>query len=529
MAGNTFTTYLNAKRSGSVEAEFAALGNRAEATLSGIQRKADAASKAIAGLSGGRGAGGRGSGPIVPQQSLASMEQARIRAERLREANERLARSNTNLVRGLRTTGQTLGIVQGPLGPIAGRVNATADALERLTGVSLGLAGAGAALFAYTSAANRFVELRSKLTPLYESQEQVNSALDRVAGIANRARTGLEPVVDLYSKLKLAADQYGISQERVARLTELASKAATLSGGTSQSREAGLYQFAQGFGSGSLSGDELKSVRENTLALASALSTGLGKLPEFKGIDTSIGKLKELGAEGKLTADVIARALEAASGDIEKNFAKLPPTLATSFSALSTNATMFVGRFEEATGVVGTLASGLLLVANNLNVIGGIIGGVAAGFLAVAAAQKASAATGSVTNMLANLKAQREAAQVALQSAVDQRRMTTLRSAALEAERRQLMMNIAAREKELEVVRATKAEAQTQVRAGNPGGNRMLAAATAQESEATRRLISDVERLSVVQTESATVGRKAEQQTKAIDIAKQGAARSSSL
>ncbi len=526
MAGQTFTTYINATRTGSVDAEFSSLGNKAGATLSGIQKKAEAATKAIAGLSGGRGSGGRSP---ISSQMLQDMEAARVKAERLREANERLTRSQTGLVRGLRTTGQTLQIVQGPLGPIAGRVNAAADAMERLTGVTLGLAGAGAALFAYTSAANKFVELRSKLSPLFETQEQVNQSLERVAGIANRARTGLEPVVDLYAKMKLAADQFGMSQERALRITELASKAATLSGGSQQSREAGLYQFAQGFGSGSLGGDELKSVRENTLFLARSLSEGLGKLPEFKGVDTSIGKLKELGAEGKLTADVIARAMEAAAGSIEEKFAKLPPTLAASFTTLSNNATMFVGRFEEATGVVDTLASGLLLVGNNLNVVIGILGGVAAGWAAVAAAQKAGDASAAVRGMIDSARARQTAAKVALETAVNARTATVQQTVALASEKQAILANIAALEKQLVVERQLKAEAANVAKFSPATGNRLGAEAAQREAAATRNLIQNVERLSVVQTEQATTGRRVEQQTKAIDVAKQGAAKSSSL
>ena len=528
MAGQTFTTFINAKRTGSVDAEFAQLEQRAARSLSGIQAKAEAATKALGGLTGGRGGGGVNRSPIG-QAYLNGFDQAKIRADKLREAQERLARENSSLVRGLRTTGQTLQIVQGPLGPIAGRVNAAADALARLTGVTLGLAGAGAALFAYTQAANRFVEIRSKLMPLFEAQTDVNQALSDVYGIAQRARAGLEPVIDLYAKMKVGADQLGMSQQRVLRITELASKAATLSGGTAQSREAGLYQFSQGFGSGTLAGEELKSVKENTLALARAISEGLGKLPEFKGIDTSIGKLKELGEQGKLTAEVIARALEASAGSIEQRFSRLPPTLGASMTALSNSATMFVGRFEEATGIVGTLASGVLLLGNNLNVVAGVLGGVAAAWAAVAIQARAAQAFDSARNFIANAQATRQSLLQAQEAAVNMRTAIVQRTVALEAEERQIRQNIVALETELQVQREIARQGAISAKAGLPGGAQQAALGQAGAARVTKELADEVEHLSLVQTQAATTGRQLADANKKVDAAARGAAKAKSL
>src|SRR3546814_15790799 len=66
-----------------------------------------------------------------------------------------------------------------------------------------------------------------------------------------------------------------MSQQRIARITEIAAKAAKLSGGAQVSQDAGLYQFSQGIGSGTPAGDELKSIRENPLRLAKAIADGL--------------------------------------------------------------------------------------------------------------------------------------------------------------------------------------------------------------------------------------------------------------
>jgi tape measure domain-containing protein len=526
MPGQTFTTYINAKRTGSIDSEFAQLGAAGTRELGKIQKKAQDASRAIAGLTGGRGAGGRS---LISQSYINGFDQAKIKADRLADSQARLAREQSGLVRALRTTGNTLQVVQGPLGPIAGRVTAAADALVRLTGVTLGLAGAGAVLFAYVRAANRFVEVRSKLATLYDSQKDVNSAMGEVYGIAQRARAGLAPVADLYAKLKLNADQFGFSQQRVTRLTELASKAATLSGGTAQSREAGLYQFAQAVGSNNLGGDELRSVKENIPALARELSLGLNKLPEFKGQNISIGQLKKLASEGKLTADVIARAMEAAAGDIETRFARLPPTLGQAFNSLSNSATMFVGRFEESTHIVGNLASGIMLLGNNLNVVVGIAGGVAAGFAAIIAAGKFKEIGRDIGQTITNLRQQQTTTRANLETAVNMRTATVQQNVALAAQEAQIRKNIIALEAELRVQQELAAQGSVSLRAGLPGGAAMAAAGQAGSARVTRELADEVEHLSVVQTNAATSGRKLEGQHKAVDVATKAASKSSSL
>src|SRR3546814_5401600 len=105
--------------------------------------------------------------------------------------------------RSLRTTATTLNVVQGPLGPIAGRVGALAAAVGELTGFRLGLAGTGAALFALTSQANRYTEIRSRLVPLFEAQTDVNKAMRDTVRIANEARSE-EHTSELQSLMRIS-------------------------------------------------------------------------------------------------------------------------------------------------------------------------------------------------------------------------------------------------------------------------------------------------------------------------------------
>jgi tape measure domain-containing protein len=95
-----------------------------------------------------------------------------------------------------------------------------------------------------------------------------------------------------YSSISRATQDLGVSSEQTLRLTETLAKAITISGVSAQSANAAMIQLSQGLSSGTLRGEELNSIMEQTPRVARALAQGLG---------VGIGALREMGKEGKLT------------------------------------------------------------------------------------------------------------------------------------------------------------------------------------------------------------------------------------
>lgn len=468
----TFTTYWNAKEAPGANEALERFTSRAVARYATITRAADQASAAAAGLIGGRGAAGNGAQlnqqlkqrETITRNVTAASERASAATGKLAnslrhegDAAAAAARKNSNFARSLEATATALNVVQGPLGPLAGRVRAAASAFETLTGVRLGLVGVGAALFALGQNATKFTEIESKLRPLFATQQEVNRALDQVSGIAKRARTSLEPVADLYNRLTLAGRDFGFSQQRVARLTELATKAATLSGGSNQSREAGLGQFAQALGSGNLGGDELRSIKENTLVLAQQIAAG------FKNADgsigTTIGHLKELGSEGKLTSVEIADALERSANRIETSYARLPKTISTAGAQFGNALLISIGRFDQAIGFSGTLAELLSLVADNLRVIISLAAGVGTAFAVLKGADVAKGIAAQAAAAVQTARQVKELDAAWLAEAGAAQRASAARVAELKAEGLEIRRTII----ELERKRAIEARTVAQI------------------------------------------------------------------
>ncbi|WP_343711912.1 tape measure protein [Inquilinus sp.] len=226
---------------------------------------------------------------------------------------------------------------------------AGASARDRLMGGVSGLAlggaigglavGAGAAQLAtyadgWTNVANRVAAAGVPLSQVAAKQEELYQ-------LAQRSRSPLETTADLYQRLKIATSDLGTADSDVLRLTETVVKSFKASGASTAEFQASVIQLGQALGSGVLQGDELRSIREQAPALARAIA---------KEFDTTVGGLKKLGEQGKLTSDRIIKALLAYSAQADKTFAKTNATFADSLTALGNGVTRYAGKLNEATG-----------------------------------------------------------------------------------------------------------------------------------------------------------------------------------
>ena len=185
-------------------------------------------------------------------------------------------------------------------------------------------------------------------------------SMEGIAKIASETRTGLAETADLYAKLQRAAEGVTTSEADVARVTEITNKAFRAGGASVQETVNGIRQLAQSLSSGIFQGDELRSIRENAPLLAKAIAT------EF---NTTIGGLKKLGAEGKLTADRVFKAILDNAAPIDAAFAATNTTIADSFTNLNTAITKYVGTNETAVAASDSFIRGMKLLSDNFKTL----------------------------------------------------------------------------------------------------------------------------------------------------------------
>jgi tape measure domain-containing protein len=176
--------------------------------------------------------------------------------------------------------------------------------------------------------------------------QEASAAMQALQRISTNTGTSLEANAKVFTRLNQSVLEMGGNQNDTLRITELLGKAIRVSGASTVEAASTMTQFAQAMGSGKLAGDELKSMMENAPYLMRQLAAGLG---------VPIGALKQLGEEGKLTADVVANALQKAAAQIERDFQKMPQTLGTAFTVATDAAMRANEAFDTLTGTSAAL------------------------------------------------------------------------------------------------------------------------------------------------------------------------------
>lgn len=238
-------------------------------------------------------------------------------------------------------------------------------ATRTLAGYMAGLVTAGEAV----SKMDAYTGLQNRLKLVTNNQTELNKATEDTFRIAQKTYSAWDSVLQVYQRFSDNAKTLNLNMDDTARLTETVSKAVAISGASAQAADAALVQFGQALASGTLRGEELNSVMEQTPALAKAIAQGMG---------ITVGELRSVAAEGKITSQEIVKALKKVQNDVDALFAKTDITIGQSLTLLNNQVTKFVGEAGKGSGAAQTLAGGIQLLGNNLNVIidGAIVVGI---------------------------------------------------------------------------------------------------------------------------------------------------------
>lgn len=214
----------------------------------------------------------------------------------------------------------------------------------------------------------------ARLSMMNDGLQSTNDLQNMIYQSAERARGSYQATADAVSKLgTMAGDAFASSGEIVAFMEQV-NKQFTIAGTSASGMDAAMLQLTQAMGSGVLRGEEYNSILEQAPNIIETIANYL---------DVPKGKLKEMAAEGVITADVIKAAMFAAADETNAKFEAMPKTfgqIATSFrnTALMAfqpvlsklNAIANSASFQQfVSGVAAgaaTIAEGLLMVVELL-------------------------------------------------------------------------------------------------------------------------------------------------------------------
>lgn len=294
--------------------------------------------------------------------NLTGDDQVRRQIQQVTQAYQTLRTSGTlttaELNRATQAYQQQLRTLQAQLNHTTHAQNAlsysTQGVQQALTGLQGLMAGLGltVGLAEITQMSDEFNSLEARIKLATGEGLNFTNAMASIRAIADETQLPLTSTGELFGKLTGATKDLGLAQSEVLDITKTINQAMAVSGGSAQSMDAAITQLAQGLSAGALRGDEFNSVVEQSPRLAAAMADGLG---------VTIGKLREMAGEGKLTAQVVVEALKSQSDTIAKEFSQMPATVSGSLTVLKNTVLGFVGDMDNelnsSAGLAGFITS----------------------------------------------------------------------------------------------------------------------------------------------------------------------------
>lgn len=198
--------------------------------------------------------------------------------------------------------------------------------------------------------ADSYKSLVARVSLVSSSNNEFIAGMREIYAISQSTASGFESTAGLYTSLKTATQNLAISQKDLLGVTKTINQTLTISGASASASSAALIQLSQAFASGVLRGDELNSILEQSPRLARAIADGMG---------VTVGALRDLGAQGKLTAEEVFNALASQGQAIDSEFSKMPLTISNARVKISNSLLSLVGDLDKVSGASSGVASSL--------------------------------------------------------------------------------------------------------------------------------------------------------------------------
>lgn len=205
--------------------------------------------------------------------------------------------------------------------------------------------GLAAAMTKLTQFANDYTTVENRLRSIGQFSDD---AAEKLLAASMRSRSAVTEMSTAVARIQKAT---GDGFDQTIRRVETLNKLLAVGGSTTAEQISVMTQLSQALSSGTLQGDELRSLREAApIEVLDAIAKAAG---------VTRGELKKMGEEGKLTSDIVIEALDnlAETADRKLGDALITPTAA--FTILSSAATVFFGRLDEGLGTTQALSQGL--------------------------------------------------------------------------------------------------------------------------------------------------------------------------
>lgn len=206
---------------------------------------------------------------------------------------------------------------------------------------------------AFLVAADNMSQLNARIERLTGSAAAASQTMQNLMRISSATGGSLQDTAKLWESLSTALRDTGATNGQVLQLTETLQKIGRIGGSSSEEMANALRQFGQSISSGIVRAEEFNSILEQMPELARQIAAGMG---------VSIGELRQLMLDGKLTAEDALNAIQKQTGSVNAEFEKLPRTLSQANTALTNSFLSMIDSVNQATGA----SSGMVMVIDSL-------------------------------------------------------------------------------------------------------------------------------------------------------------------
>lgn len=193
------------------------------------------------------------------------------------------------------------------------QANELTNTIKRAVAAYVSIQSVGKAL----DISDELTQTTSRLDMMNDGIQTTAELVNMVYAAAQDARGSFSQMADVVARFGNNAKDAFSSSEEVVAFADLIQKQMTIAGASTQEAANAELQLSQALGSGVLRGDELNSIFEQAPNLIQNIADYL---------DVPIGKIREMAADGELSADVVKAAIFSAADDINSKFNEMPMT-----------------------------------------------------------------------------------------------------------------------------------------------------------------------------------------------------------
>ncbi|HGF4731046.1 TPA: tape measure protein [Escherichia coli] len=240
------------------------------------------------------------------------------------------------------------------------QVNTLKTSIKALTRV-IHLLLAAEAVRQFMDMAEQAKMLRVKIKLLTGEAEATERVFNRLKEISKETGQSLKDTGALWQGLAISLKNTSATEGQVLNLVSTLQKLGNLGGVSAEQLSNSMLQFRQAIDAGVLQAEEFNSIRDNTPTIIQEMARQMG---------LSMGQFRAEMLDGKITAERMLNAIQAATQETNEKFAQLPRTSGMAFNELKVEVMGLVEQLDDLFGISDGVVSAIDLITGGVEGLG---------------------------------------------------------------------------------------------------------------------------------------------------------------